>query len=233
MKISKSKIFASGLVAIMLSVFSTSNIKAAEALKIGSAELSFNAGYMSQYIWRGQDQNNNDGSVSAGADLAMGDFYAGIWTAGVDYNGSKQEVDFYAGYTPTLGPIGLDLGYISYKYPGNNSKATNFGEFYAKASFAPEKQPYSLKVSFFSDDQASGSEVGAEYLEYSAGYDFGFASLSVAYGDYKNSRETWTTSVSKEIAGLNFTIAYIDNEEDTAGSLLSKNMTTLSVSKSF
>ncbi len=48
MKISTSKVFASALVAIMFSVFSTSNSKAAEALKIGPAEISFNAGYMSQ-----------------------------------------------------------------------------------------------------------------------------------------------------------------------------------------
>ncbi len=41
MKISTSKVFASALVAIMFSVFSTSNSKAAEALKIGPAEITF------------------------------------------------------------------------------------------------------------------------------------------------------------------------------------------------
>ena len=50
MKISTSKVFASALVAIMFSVFSTSNSKAAEALKIGPAEISFNAGYVTQTV---------------------------------------------------------------------------------------------------------------------------------------------------------------------------------------
>ncbi len=71
MKISTSKVFASALVAIMFSVFSTSNSKAAEALKIGPAEVSFNASYMSNYIWRGMDQNLNDGSASFGMDVVF------------------------------------------------------------------------------------------------------------------------------------------------------------------
>ena len=133
MKISTSKVFASALVAIMFSVFSTSNSKAAEALKIGPAEVSFNASYMSNYIWRGVDQNANDGSASFGMDLALPKtIYAGVWTAGVSSDGSSQEVDFYAGVAPSFGPANFDIGYIAYRYPGAaNDKTTNFGEWYA------------------------------------------------------------------------------------------------------
>ena len=149
MKISTSKVFASALVAIMFSVFSTSNSKAAEALKIGPAEISFNAGFMSAYQWRGEDQNEGNSTPSFGVDVALpANIYIGSWTASADWANS-QEVDLYAGIAPTFGDFGFDLGYIAFIYPGAaDESATNFGEFYIGASYAPEKAPYSFGVKY-------------------------------------------------------------------------------------
>ena len=232
MKISKLKILASGFFVLMLSVFSTSNVKAAEQKKptLLGAEVSFNAGYTTNYLWRGETQNDNDGSASFGMDLAFPKgFYAGVWTAAVNYNSSNQEVDIYGGIAKSFGPATFDVGYISYKYPGSTGVGSNFGEYYASIAFAPEKAPYSLKAKIYRDDQGSNLET----TELSATYNFDFASIAVIFGDYEKTREYKSLTISKEIMGLNVALAVTDNDRDTANSNFDKSITTLSVSKSF
>jgi uncharacterized protein (TIGR02001 family) len=231
MKISTSKVFASALVAIMFSVFSTSNSKAAEALKIGPAEVSFNASYMSNYIWRGVDQNANDGSASFGMDLALPKtIYAGVWTAGVSSDGSSQEVDFYAGVAPSFGPANFDIGYIAYRYPGAvNDKSTNFGEWYAGIEFAPEGKPFTVGAKIYQNDSGQNLET----TEFSASYDTGIVALSAVMGDSEKSNEYWSVTASKEMAGIEFALTYSDNEQDTADVNKDKEYLTLTLSKSF
>ena len=231
MKISTSKVFALALVAIMFSVFSTSNSKAAEALKIGPAEVSFNASYMSNYIWRGVDQNANDGSASFGMDFALPKtIYAGVWTAGVSSDGSSQEVDFYAGVAPSFGPANFDIGYIAYRYPGAaNDKTTNFGEWYAGIEFAPEEKPFTIGAKIYQNDSGENLQT----TEFSASYDAGIVALSAAMGDSEKSNEYWSVTASKEMAGIGFALTYSDNEQDTADVNKDKEYLTLTLSKSF
>ncbi|MGD8601163.1 MAG: hypothetical protein PVF19_07460, partial [Gemmatimonadota bacterium] len=55
------------------------------------AEVTGNAGYVSQYYYRGIPQKNS--SASAGLDVAASNFSAGTWAADV---GDGSEVDLYA-----------------------------------------------------------------------------------------------------------------------------------------
>ena len=52
----KNKILSLSASLLLLASVSTSHVWA-EPIKIGAAEISFNAGYMSNYQWRGEDQN--------------------------------------------------------------------------------------------------------------------------------------------------------------------------------
>ena len=211
--------------------------------KIGPATLSFNAGYMSNYVFRGQEQNGGQGTAFAGVDASLpANLYLGIWTAGVsgsssdpiNYSGSNQEVDFYAGISPSFGPVTLDLGYTSFKYPGTTTpKTINFGEFYAGVKFQQDKSPFSIGAKIFQVDQ--GTKV--ETTEFSASYDAGFASFGAISGHTDNSAgsgaDYWTISATKEIAGLEFTLAYNDNEMTTADPNKDKSTATLQVKKTF
>jgi uncharacterized protein (TIGR02001 family) len=236
MKISTSKVFASALVAIMFSVFSTSNSKAAEALKIGPAEISFNAGYMSQYLWRGQDQNLNNGSASFGVDAALPyGIYLGSWTAAVDsglYNGSSQELDFYGGIAKSFGMATVDVGYIAYTYPGHrDATVTNFGEFYGKLNLSPENFPLSFDVAYY--DLDTNAQTADEYIEYGVSYAAPLdITLAVSHGDYEKSNTVTTVSAGKSFAGIDFTLAYVDTNFDAAATT-DKEYLTLTVGKSF
>jgi uncharacterized protein (TIGR02001 family) len=236
MKISTSKVFASALVAIMFSVFSTSNSKAAEALKIGPAEISFNAGYMSNYVWRGDSQSSNDGSASFGVDAALPyGIYLGSWVASIDSTvggGSSQELDFYGGIAKSFGPATLDLGYIAYTYPGaTDTPPVNFGEFYGKLNLSPENMPFSFDVAYYDLDTKETTK--GEYIEYGISYSApSDVTLAVSYGDYEKFNTVTTVSAAKSFAGIDFTLAYIDTNYDAAGTP-DKEFLTLTVGKSF
>ena len=215
---------------ILISGLFTTAVKA-EPIKIGPAELSFNAGYMSQYIWRGQDQNDNSGSPYFGADLALPyDLYVGTWTASADGTGYSQEIDLYAGIAPSFGPVSLDLGYIEYRYPGAREES-NFGEFYGIISIAPEGMPVSFGASYYEEDQDTSGV--SEYIDYSISFDTGKGvTLGALYGDYDTTNKFWQATADASYGGLDFTLAYIDNDMDDAASE-DKEFVTLTIGKSF
>ena len=78
------------------------------------AELSANAGFVSQYYYRGAPQEKS--SASAGLDVAVNDFSAGTWAADV---GDGAEVDLYASYGVALtDEFSVSLGGTGYFYTG-------------------------------------------------------------------------------------------------------------------
>lgn len=102
---------------------------------------SVNGGLMTDYVFRGVSQSDEDPSWFAGADASYGIFYAGVWAAKVDrdFVGADAEVDLYAGIKPVLGPATFDFGVIYYGYVGQDDAVTggldvDFWEFKAGVS---------------------------------------------------------------------------------------------------
>ena len=230
----KNKILSLSASLLLLASVSTSHV-AAEPIKIGAAEISFNAGYMSSYQWRGEDQNSGDGTPMAGMDVSLPyNIYLGTWTASADLS-DAQEVDFYGGIAPSFGDVSFDLGYISYYYQGGADNL-NFGEFYIGASYAPEDKPYSLGVKY-SDSDTGGSCTSATFsncsnIEYTASYDM----FSITYGDYEKNREYYTIAATKEYSGIEFSLAYTGSDWDAGKSAAPEQrdeFLVLSLSKSF
>lgn len=92
---------------------------------------SANVAITTDYTFRGISQSSSDTAIQGGFDWASDLFYVGTWGSTVDFNddlfdpftgetvsdGSSTEVDFYFGYTPTVGEIALDFGFTYYLYP--------------------------------------------------------------------------------------------------------------------
>lgn len=82
---------------------------------------TFNLGVVSDYIFRGISQNDNDPTIQGGVDLSYGILYAGWWASGINFdaiqNDANVEMDWYGGIRPTWGPATFDLGVLYYSYP--------------------------------------------------------------------------------------------------------------------
>ena len=86
------------------------------------ASVSANVSFASDYIWRGMTQTDGP-AMSGGFDYAAENgFYAGIWGSNVNFNdGAGSELDYYFGYGFEVGGVGVDLGYVAFDYPENNT----------------------------------------------------------------------------------------------------------------
>ena len=84
------------------------------ATGVAQAEWSANAGFASEYYYRGILQKSS--SASGGVDFESGGFYAGTWAADV---GDGLEVDGYFGYGTDVGDVALSIGYTGYFYTGD------------------------------------------------------------------------------------------------------------------
>ena len=84
------------------------------ATGVANADWSANAGFASEYHYRGIFQKSS--SPSAGVDYEAGGFYLGSWAADV---GDGMEVDAYFGYGADVGEVSLSVGFTGYYYSGD------------------------------------------------------------------------------------------------------------------
>ena len=237
------KIVASSFASVLLfSQVANAEIKLGDKGSLGT--ISFNAGYNSNYIWRGIDQNSGSGAPYIGADLStpLG-IYLGTWTSGASGTGFSQEVDIYAGIKKSIGPVTIDLGVIEYRYPGANQRAnaTNFTEGYAKLTIAPDKLPFTIGAAYYEDDtkgaKSGTNRASKSYQEINASYDFGKFQSFVSYGEYKNNTDVTTITMSKSMFDLGFALSYIDADTKSKTSglapLKDKEFVVLNISKTF
>lgn len=100
-----------------------------------AGEFSANLALTSDYVFRGISLTDGAAAIQGGFDWTGDSFYAGAWGSNV---ADGVEVDLYAGYTPSTGPIAWDIGAMGYFYPGADDEAAEFDyvEFKAAASTA-------------------------------------------------------------------------------------------------
>jgi len=137
--------------------------------------ISYNISAVSNYKYRGQDQDTSKTkgfkpALQGGVDYAHASgFYVGNWNSTVNFlapNGDKAnvEVDLYGGYKFPLGAFGMDVGALTYIYPG--ATKANTTELYAAASYGPVTAKYSSTISkgYFGVGESSSDGRGTGYL---------------------------------------------------------------------
>ena len=120
---------------------------------VASAQLSGNLSLTTNYKFRGQDQDASRSkavkpAVQGGFDYAFGEsgWYVGSGNSSVDWvSGDSIEMDLYGGYKFKAGEFDLDLGALTYLYPGNTTGNTT--ELYAAGTWGPLTAKYSHTVS--------------------------------------------------------------------------------------
>lgn len=152
--------------------------------------ISYNAGAVTDYRFRGISQTSLRPAVQVGADFAhKNGVYLGVWASNVawvrTFNGASKstyELDLYGGYKMEIAKdTTLDLGFIAYKYPGNNSGAVgtlspggysnaNTNEFYGAVTYGIYTAKYSRSTGDFLGNLNSK---GSNYIDLSAAFDVG------------------------------------------------------------
>ena len=100
------------------------------------AEVSANAGWVSQYFYRGILQKTS--SASAGLDMSFGALSLGTWLADV---GDGVEVDLYGSVGVDVGGGSLSVGGTAYLYTGQ------FDDTYLEANLGAGYGPLSVEFS--------------------------------------------------------------------------------------
>lgn len=157
-----------------------------------------NVGLYSQYVFRGLAQTDEDPAIQGGFDYSHASgLYIGTWASNVSWlrdngsyrSGGSAEIDIYGGYRTTLGPVGIDVGYLKYWYPGSQTAGfidADTDELYAAASW----KWFTLKYSHSLGDTFGVRDAdGTYYLDFSASVPVGETGLTLGahYGiqEYK------------------------------------------------
>jgi uncharacterized protein (TIGR02001 family) len=141
------------------------------------ADLSFNAGAVSDYRYRGLSQSRLKPALQGGADFSAGGFYLGAWASSIKWiedagGDAKAEIDVYGGYKGEISKaLSYDVGLLTYQYPSHSlATSPNTLEVYGALTSGPVTLKYSHSLSNlfgFSDSKGSG------YLDLSATFELG------------------------------------------------------------
>ena len=165
--------------------------------------VSANVSIASDYIWRGMTQTDGI-AVSGGFDYAAdGGFYAGIWGSNVNFNdstgsGNGAEFDYYFGYGFDMGGIGVDIGYVSFDYPGNED-GLDFEEIVLGFSMGD------LGLTF-----ALGQDGAPDYTEVS----YAIGDFGVSYGQYDDYGDNLALTYGFGCGSYDCGIGYYDFSDD-------------------
>ena len=133
-------------------------------------EFSFNIGAVSDYVFRGASQTNEDAAVQGGVDMTAGSFYAGVWASNVDFgDDTSAEFDVYGGFRTEAGGFAVDVGAVYYGYVDAPSFADyDYVEFKLAASRAIG--PASVGAALYYSPDFFGADDQALYYEVNAGF---------------------------------------------------------------
>ncbi len=149
-----------------------------------AGELTGNVGVVSDYVFRGETQNDDFAAIQGGIDYSHDSgFHVGTWISSLNggtqvAGGAGYEMDLYAGYSFEVSGIGMDAGYYTYNYPqGDTNSATtankyDFAEYYLSASYGMFSAKYSYSPNYLghSEYAPDGKKKGAYYVEVAMAY---------------------------------------------------------------
>lgn len=186
------------------------------------SNFSWNAGVVSDYVFRGVSQSNRDVALQAGVDYAFGDsgVYVGTWGSTVDYgeyDAPDYELDHYIGYNTDLGEkFNLDLMVIRYSYynEADGYGSIDYNEFITKFAM---KDVATLTLGYSNDYANSGEDYMYANLgnSWDLGKDFSLnASFGRTFDDTNGDYNDWNVGISKSLGNVEFGLNYYDTNLD-------------------
>lgn len=197
----------------------------ADAEEAEGLKWSANAAVVSDYVFRGVSQAEEDAAISAGFDLTTGAFYAGAWASNVSFAGDDDtsiEADLYAGVRPEVGGVNWDFGVVGYLYDEPGALDYDYVELKAAASRAIGPATIGAAV-YWSLDFFGAAEDEATYVEANVALSPADRwTISGAVGRQLVSSDldytTWNLGATVALTGtLAFDLRYHDTDEQDFG----------------
>jgi len=125
---------------------------AEEAADDGAFDITATATVVSDYRFRGVSLSDRDPAAQGSVDISWHGFYVGAWASTIARTADTNvELDLYAGYAGTAGPVEYEIGAIAYLYPGGDGTANVYE---ATGALSYRLGPVSAKLSaFYAPDQ--------------------------------------------------------------------------------
>lgn len=193
-------------------------------------DISANAAIVSDYVFRGITQSDENFAIQGGFDVAHDSgLYTGVWASSVDFNDGDEanvEIDLYAGYGGEVKGVSYDVGAIYYAYPGADSSLDyDFWEAYASLGYDFDVASASIGVNYSPDYFGSSGDaiytnIGVDVplphnftLSGGVGYQSIDDNASFGVPDYTN----WNLSLGYDWEQFNLSVGYHDTDLDEPG----------------
>lgn len=204
----------------------------AQAQTAPESTLSYNAGVVSDYRYRGISQSRLQPALQGGVDYAdKSGFYVGAWGSTIKWikdagaTAGSVEVDLYGGYKAAVGDVAYDVGFLRYEYVGNKLGGTgsfvnaNTNEVYGALTYGLFTAKYSHAVS---DLFGNANTKNSYYVDLSAAFDLGDGYSLVPHFGYQKVKNTangsytdYALTLAKDLGnGLSVTGALVDTNAD-------------------
>lgn len=194
----------------------------------GGLDITATVTGVSDYRFRGVSLSDRDPALQGSVDLSWNGFYAGAWASSIARTaGTNVELDLYAGYAGSAGPIQYEVGAMVYLYPGGNGGATvyegtasvaySLGPATAKltASYAPDQENLAGDNLYLSGELRAG--IPATPLTI-------FAQLGRERGSYYGRKWDWSLGLEATRGPFTASLAYVDTNLDSATSFLGRDI---------
>lgn len=188
------------------------------------ARLSATLGVASDYVFRGVSQTDEGPYVFGTVNVAAGAFYAGAGAETVDFGNSiDAEYDLWAGWTPKVGEVQLNLGVVRYGYM-NTPAGVDIDTVELKAGGNVPVGGGSVGATIAWTDDFFGSGDSGTYVEvngssaplhgWTLGGALGQQQIAVG-GDYS----TWNFGASHALGPVVLDLRYHDTDAHDRGDL--------------
>ncbi|MFC7332353.1 TorF family putative porin [Rhodocista pekingensis] len=228
-----SRLFATTAAAALLFGAAAAQAQDAPFTITGSAALT------TDYVFRGISQTDEGVAAQAGLNLETNyGVFAGIWGSNVDFNDGDEasaELDYFIGYTNTIGNFGYTAQVLYYTYPGADSDLDyNYWEVglnleYTIGKFTPKASVYYSPEYFGNTGEAwyiSGGLAAAVTDNLGVDVNVGLQTGEAWNDDVVD----WSFGVTTSHFGLDFALRYHDTDQNAD---LSDERVVFTVSKSF
>ena len=194
----------------------------------GGLDVTATATIVSDYRFRGVSSSDRDPALQGSIDLTYHGFYAGAWASSIARTADTNvELDLYAGYGGSAGPLEYEVGAIAYLYPGGDGSATIYE---ATGTLSYTLGPATGKFSInYAPDQA---HLAGDNLYLNGELRVGipttpvtlFASLGRERGSFYGRKWDWSLGLEVTRGPFTASLAYVDTNLDSTTSFLGHNI---------